>query len=96
MPKESTRTFGGVNSESWKVPLPRRDIIGYLDHALPVGKPLKGLPWCNRKDDRSKAGAAAWDWTDGKNFIGVSVEPNSEVLIIRGQDDATGRKGCDT
>ncbi len=96
MPTGSTLTYGGVNSESWKAPMPRPEIIGYLDKSLPVGKPLKGLPWCSRKDDRSTAGAAQWDWTDGKNFIGVSVESNGEVFIMRGQDEATGRKGCDS
>ncbi|HRD10513.1 MAG TPA: hypothetical protein PLI79_01495 [Mycobacterium sp.] len=88
-----TRATTDTNDiEIWKVTADVRTAIEQVRRQLPVGKPLNGLPWC-RDDWNRKLNLMQWQWTNGTEWINVSVnedhksESGSEVSIMHTRSD---------
>ncbi|MCV7229752.1 hypothetical protein [Mycolicibacterium komossense] len=75
--------------EIWKTPGSQADTIAAIKPKLPIGKELKGFPWCSETTD-AKTGAVQWRWGGPAGEIDLILLTNGELTIEQTTTPATG------
>ena len=75
--------------EIWDTPGSQADTIAALKPKLPIGKELKGFPWCSETTD-PKTGTVNWRWGGAGGSFDVTLLSNGELTIEQTAKPATG------
>ena len=75
--------------EIWQTPGTQADAIAAVKPKLPIGKELKGYPWCSETTD-PKTGAVEWRWGGPDGSMDITLLTNGEMTIEQATTPATG------
>jgi hypothetical protein len=75
--------------EIWDTPGSQADTIAAIKPKLPIGKELKGFPWCSETTD-PKSGAVEWRWGGPAGAFDITLSSDGELTIEQTAKPATG------
>ncbi|CAN5248484.1 hypothetical protein BH09ACT8_BH09ACT8_23430 [soil metagenome] len=75
--------------EIWDTPGNQADTIAAIKPKLPIGKELKGFPWCSETTD-PKTGTVEWRWGGPAGSFDITLLSNGELTIEQTTKPATG------
>jgi hypothetical protein len=75
--------------EIWDTPGRQADTIATIKPKLPIGKELKGFPWCSETTD-PKTGTVEWRWGGSNGAMDITLLANGELTIEQTAKPATG------
>lgn len=77
--------------EIWDTPGSQADTIAAIKPKLPIGKELKGFPWCSETTD-PKTGTVQWQWGGAAGSFDLTLLNNGELTIEQTSKPASGCK----
>lgn len=75
--------------EIWRTPGNQAETVAAVKPKLPIGKELKGLPWCSESTD-AKTGTLEWKWSGPSGSIDITTLSDGELTIEQTTTPATG------
>jgi hypothetical protein len=75
--------------EIWDTPGSQADTIAAIKPKLPIGKELKGFPWCSETTD-PKSGTVEWRWGGPAGAFDITLSSDGELTIEQTAKPATG------